>query len=669
MSRMKTLLAILLVAAIAVPLAQAQTPDGTPIVKVMIAGSSAMYQSIALGAYNKNVGISGAVAPLHHYSSTVKFTAFDYRPCLGSPTTACAKTDQGTIWVVWDSKTGKQVIGGKSTTVNTPQVWAYISLDSVVGNRVFFGQDAFVVAPSSYAWADADGISSQLWGDLTTNTTPPANVQALFNGTTGNGVLINVAATDVRPEDAYYATVRANSDLGNGSSGATDGLEGLGYNVNNTAGTAAPNCTGSTPGATLAQLVGNDILEDYSTSNFHVMAFNLYGQDPFLCTPVLTWKSIPIGAAPIVFVASVQNELSGLKHVSKGELQQVFSGLNADASAFGLSANPIVPVLREPLSGTMNTTEYSVFRNPSSIASPRLSQETGIGYTNPIGGPRRRGIGTGNAMKAVFDSVTKWGHDGIGYTFFSYGNVNQSGKSFGNNPNYRYVTLNGVDPIFHSYIETAGQTTIDAGQPNTAPGLLPNKTTNLPASCSGAFPCPETAIWGADVSLTDAAGNSWPTGLSFPNLRNGSYPAWSLLRLVAGSVTVGGQNPAANATALVAASNGYVVTTVPDYVPYAAVKCPTTGTIGGISCTVGAVLDPGLLVVRSHYGCPSNTLGATATTLQQAMCGVSTTTGLLNASSNSADRGRDEGGMILQYKGSTVNETQSGANGFVVFKP
>ena len=58
MSRMKSIFAVLVLTAIVgiVPLVQAQT------VKVNIAGSSALWQTLALGAYNNGNGITGATA-------------------------------------------------------------------------------------------------------------------------------------------------------------------------------------------------------------------------------------------------------------------------------------------------------------------------------------------------------------------------------------------------------------------------------------------------------------------------------------------------------------------------------------------------------------------------------------------------------------------------------
>ena len=77
----------------------------------------------------------------------------------------------------------------------------------------------------------------------------------------------------------------------------------------------------------------------------------------------------------------------------------------------------------------MNTTEYTVFRYPDVYG---ISQETGVAAQNPLakactsGGKRFRAIGTGEEVKSVQNSGTNNGTDGIGYTFFSYGNVQLS---------------------------------------------------------------------------------------------------------------------------------------------------------------------------------------------------------------------------------------------------
>jgi hypothetical protein len=281
-------------------------------------------------------------------------------------------------------------------------------------------------------------------------------------------------------------------------------------------------------------------------------------------------------------------------NASDAQLHAAFGGSNCDASAFGAPGGTIQVYLREPLSGTMNTTEYTVFRYPNFSGT---SQETGVAAQNPLnkactaGGNRHRSIGTGEEVKFVLNSNTNFGTDGIGYTFFSYGNV----SSIANNANYAYLTLNGVDGIFHRY-----GSTIDPGQPATA-GVLP-AAANLPATCAGgagAFPCAEGKIW---------SGN-----LSFPNVRNGSYRAWSTLRVVSNGTTL------PNLKSLVTGAQTFAVNTVPDFVPVAKV----------------GLIDPGLPLLRSHY-----------TQEGVAPLNLSTT----------GDRGGDAGGCILFSNG---NSTQS----------
>ena len=563
MTRMKSVLAALLVTAIVsvVPSAHAQT------VKVVLAGSSAMWQSMALAAYNAGKCVSGGTAPCFHYTGS-NFNLSDGRPTVLGGSTA---VDLGNVWVVWDSNT---------TSTN---VWAFIKVDSGVGDRCYFAQPRCNVNITTLP-APADLITSTLWGDNSSDSTPPAAVGALF---TSGTLQVNTAATDIRPEDALFATCRANSKLGGGA----DGLAGLGYGVN---------ASGACPafGAALANLEGTDILSGYpgSTSTAHVLAFGLTGKDPFTGTTIPVYSTVSVGAAPIVFITQRTGALKTVTNATDADLQAAFDGTNCDSSAFGVPAADIQVYLREPLSGTMNTTEYNVLRYPTFSGK---SQETGVAAANPLakactaGGKRFRAIGTSEEVKSVLNSGANNGTDGIGYTFFSYGNV----SSIADSASYGYLTLDGIDGIFHKY-----GTTIDPGQPTIA-GALPSAST-LPTACAGAFPCAEGKIW---------SGN-----LSFPNLRNGSYRAWSTLRVVSNGTAL------ANATLLATGSQTYVVTTVPDYVP--AQKVGTT--------------DPGLSLLRSHYerlGIPPVNVATTG------------------------DRGGDVGGCILTTTGvAATSDTTTG---------
>jgi hypothetical protein len=573
---MKSIFAVLLLAASVCIVPQAQAAVA---VQVTIAGSSAMWQTMALGAYN----LAGAGAG-HWTSASNVVSLTDTRVTPNN-------VDAGTIWIVWNS-TGTKV-------------WSFLKVDSVVGNRCYFAQPQCTVnaTAANLSGNGAQQISTVLWG---ADSALPATVSAVFS----SGTPATVAATDIRPEDADFATCRVNSALGGGTNGgsSSDGVDGLGYNSANAAGVCP------TSGLAQANYVGNPIKSGYpaSTAAANPLAFNIKGTDPVTGKPIPAFTVVAVGAAPIVFVDQRTSQLASLQNATDVQLQNAFSGTNCDASAFGLSAGAIGIFLREPLSGTMNVTEATVFRKPTVYPGGILgaSQEANVNapVNNPLtgqagtclsgAGARYRSIGTGEEVKWVLNSVKNLGVDGIGYTFFSYGNVG----SIANNPTYGYIQLNGVDPIFASY---AGG---DPGQPGG--GTLP-AAANLPASCGAAFPCPENAIWTG--------------GLSFPNVRNGKYGSWSVLRLVSNG------KPLAAAKALVTKSQQFVVTSVPDYIPFK-------------KTIAGGITDPGLKYLRSHY---------------QQYDGAGTFLGAAPVNKGTAEAGGDMGGCILKSTGATSTKTQS----------
>ncbi len=558
MSRTKSIFAVLMLTAIVgvVPQAQAQN------IKLVIAGSSAMWQALAVGAYNNGTCsslLTGCTGATFHWTSAKSGTT---EPFLNDSRPTPANVDPGAVWVVWDS----------ASTIN---VWIYAKVDSVVGDRCYFARPACtVILPTSAPLTGANLIT--VWAP-SVDTNLPSSVASLLNA----GLSVSAAATDIRPEDAAWAASRVNSQAGGSThaGAATDGLDGLGYNVNNAPGVPAVYPAGNTHGLGSAIQSG----QPGSTATANVLAFNITGKDPFTNTTVPAYTVTPVGAAPMVFVTS-RSQATGLATVTNAteiQLQEVFSGSNCDATAFGVAGGTGLNImLREALSGTMNTTEATVFRRPTVYpgAVLGLSQEKGVYNTstltlnNPLKGQsgtctsasgtgaRYRGIGTSEVVNGVLISNTSGqfttAQDGIAYTFFSYGNV----KPLASQANFGYITLNGVDPIFASY-----GTTIDPGQP--AGGQLPG-TANLPAACLGNFPCTEKQIWA--------------NGFSFPNLRNGTYRAWSVLRLVATGTA------STAAAALANAGAGVVVTTVPDYVPFK-------------STTAGGISDLGLKLLRSHY--------------------------------------------------------------------
>jgi hypothetical protein len=509
MSGIKSLAAGLLSAMLlaTIPAAKAQ-------VQVLGAGSSAMWQAAGYAAWHD---LAGAVAGTHY---TVKGSCTSGNCAqLKDQRSSSIPLEGGSLWVVWNSSQTK--------------FWAYLSVDSVVGNR------CFKAAPRCLLQIDAQTktttipakqlnlISAGLWGSDASAL--PATVYNALNGAT-----VNAGFTDIRPEDAKFAQCRVASALN------TTNYSGLGY------------------GTSCTQLIGTPIKSIISSATANPTAFNLTGTDPFTLQSIPASTTIPVGAAPIIFIVNTTNA-SGFgspnvkdvtpKSDGSGNLQLLYENeAPCNTSTLGGGNFPATVLLREPLSGTMNTTEFTNFRLVGSGLT-KDSQEEGVNpaVDNPLnqlcasgGGHRARGIGTGDIISGISANT-----DSIGYMFFSYGNVSKLTSVA------KYLTLNGVDPIQSTYTG----------------GALPTCTA----------PCPKAS------------------GTSFPNLRNGTYRAWSVLRVVTDAA---GTN-FTKVSALVTAAQNDVNGTVPDFVPY--------------KTTNGS--DPGFSTekYRSHYTqsgvAPNNGLG------------------------------------------------------------
>jgi len=512
MSRIKPLVAASLFAAMlaAIPAARAQ-------IQVLGAGSSAMWQATAYGAWHD---LAGAVAGTH-YTIKGKCTSGNCAQLKDQRSTSIP-LEGGNLWVVWNSAQTK--------------FWAYLSVDSVVGNRCFKAQPRCLlqIDAQTKTIAGQNLVSTALWGSDASAL--PATVYNALNNQP-----VNAGFTDIRPEDAKFAQCRAVSALN-----ATN-YSGLGY------------------GTSCTQLIGTPIQSELSQptpATANPAAFNLTGTDPFTGQSIPASTTIPVGAAPIIFIANKTNA-SGLGSAAVKDATVNSSGTGTaqllwedeaacNATTLGGGSAAVTVLLREPLSGTMNTTEFTNFRLVGSgLGSDSQEENVNPAVDNPLnqtcksgGGKRVRGIGTGEIVNLGIAKIT----DSIGYVFFSYGNVAKVAGPAGVG---KYLTVNSVDPIQSSYTN----------------GQLPTCTA----------PCP------------------LGSGKSFPHLRDGTYRTWSVLRVVTDAA---GTN-FTNVGALVTAAQNNVNATVPDFVPY--------------KTTNGS--DPGLNTekYRSHYTqsgvAPNNGLG------------------------------------------------------------
>jgi hypothetical protein len=525
--------------------------------KVLEAGSSAQYGVFAEAAYQ----LAKLDGSAKHYTVNSVAKIHDAR------STSIAD-EGGNIWVVWSETTGN--------------VWAYISVDSTVGVRAFEAL-ATLSFPTP---APAAGDALPVWDDASADTALPALVTTLLHA----GPRITAANTDIRPEDALFATKRSLAALN------TTDYSGLGY-----AGTVAG--------------IGTPIKSGVSgsTSTATPVLFALGGTDPIKSSQTApTPITLPIGAAPIVFIANKSNTATG--HLGNASVANVavkttnkaltlFGGDECDASVVGGAASvPVTVLLREPLSGTMNTTEFTDFRFRTTTSGGTTSQEKGV---NPavagnnglnkacttvggVAGTRIRAIGTGQVVSQV-NTVA----DSIGYAFFSYEALNT--KTGGNAVNVKYLTLDGVDPIQATY----------------STGAIPVCGTSTTFSCPNASP-----------------------KSTFPNLRNGTYRSWSTYRVITDSTDQ------ANVQAIVNKAETVADTVLPDFVPFT----PQCGTTSGKD-------DPGLGIYRAHFSLTGITTTPTDGPLgSNVTCTIGGTRTLKTyALGGTTEAGGDVGGAVVYF--------------------
>jgi len=423
----------------------------------------------------------------------------------------------GNVFVVWIADSSNS-----TGNTNVTDIWTAVSVDATVAVRAFSAQETSGSGAQLQVIPAVQGnliFPTSLWADGRADVSliGVTNVSnAIGTSSTVTGYLhINVALTDLRPEDALYATTRALGTLN------TTTWSGLGYK-------------GPTPN------IGAPIFSAQGTgASSTPIKFALSGgTDPITHLAVPAYTTIPVGASPFIFVlnnggaysSSTANFITGVGTKGPFPLAHLFDGTTtADTHnpAFGGSGDgagtPLTLILREPISAAANVVEFNEFRTTGNTSD---SQEVGV--VNPtrapynplnlptaIHGSRQRANSTSEVVSALKNPNT------LGYIAFGFGNAAKlSGAS------WNYLTLDGVDPL---------------AIPGTINQELPNG------------------------SVTSAA-SVWPSTPSFPNLRNGTYKAWSVERyLVANSVI--GTDPY-GPDVLAQSEQDSVDNTVSDFVPF-----------------------------------------------------------------------------------------------------
>ena len=424
-------------------------------VKLNIVGSSAFWLEAGLGAHNLPLTCVWS-------ENTNTVSAKD-----GSA------VDAGSAWVEWTPGTG----GTCTTPSSSSMVYAYLNTDSVVGNRCLFHSTCTVSFPTTNP-APANQILTGATGCGTTNgecalPTTVANALNTF-------ARANVAATDIRPEDAEFAIARAQTGHGTCGDPIVTSSQYLKLGYNN----------------------GDTIKSAVSTKSFNVVNFSLPS----------SYNVTLVGATAVLVAVHGDGTASGFAtngNLTNSTLAHLLDGTTQTTPAGGV-ANVL---LREPLSGTYNTMEYNIPNatgNATGItpaSANKTSQDVGLNQAtaqrncdaskNPInplkfvnatsGATRLRAIGTGEELQQVGAFAnTKGGTNNLGYSFWSVANF----ASLGAVTHTGFYEVDGVDPL-----------------DSTAAGC--SYTGAIPTTGTNALKC-----------------------VDMHTVANGTYPIWSLLRMV-----------------------------------------------------------------------------------------------------------------------------------------
>ena len=385
--------------------------------------------------------------------------------------------EQGNIWVAWGPGSGSC-----TAPAGSYDIYSYQQLDSVVGDRCFFENDGSGTPGCVQVFSVTAGTAgaNKIPGLTDTAGGIP---QGVINSIAGQHYF--VSGTDVRPEDAKFAINRMLTPCNqlmprqpfNQDSYYTSGL---GYQTSNpNLGTAISGYSGAGGGS------------------FNVANFNIIGTDPVTSAAVRSYTTSTVGAQPIIVAVAPITDTTGIgaaTDINGFTLTLFYQGVTARSDDLnGVTAsNPVNVIVREPLSGTYNTFEYSIPNGTQYHATQEYGNcnSSGVVFQNPlhlqsanaqVNAFRNRTIGTSNMVATLQAAST----DTMGYFFWSAGNA--SGLT-----NVKYLKVNGIDPIQNTYSN----------------GVLPG---------------------------SGGTGDPGLGAVTFANLNAGDYPIWSALRLVSES--------------------------------------------------------------------------------------------------------------------------------------
>ena len=572
-----------------------------PALTYYAAGSSAQFNTMAL-AGGVNVFGGGPLCGTHHWTlknpgGANTIAAHDARTAGG----VTVPDEPGNIWIEWND--------AAATLSPNASVCFYLVLDSIVGVREY-AANATLVLPAGLVGV-ADGNIVPLLGP---GEPLPANIQGIVNG-----AKFNVAHTDIRPEDAKFASMRAMTAQAQQMAGRA--VTGLGF--------------GPFP-------VGTKIQSSVSTATAQPVDFAIDpgDTDPITGGAVRRFAEIALGAAPVMVIANYSNTGSGhfgdpalaITDINISHLAQTLSGgsttsippaVNPLSTGFHIrdfstapgasaAADPGLHIfIREPLSGTYNTMEWCVpnsvrFGGDFAFGVGRMTGQDSNVAANPISqtapntGTRKRVIGSGEMVAQVNNNA-----DGFGYTFWNFSSFNGkncTSVSCVNGTNaLKYLSVDGVEPLFNGA----------AANPNGI-GVLPQCTTSGGVIVS----CPQ---------------------LPFTHVADGTYPVWSKYRAIYDNT-----DPTNIATVIIGTYAQEIAANPPDANP-------------GSGILTDFVPVKNLATFRSHYG-------------QVIRTGGQGTPGNNGFKTGIPETGGDAGGMVFTIQSEIDFIADTGGNQQVNFK-
>ncbi len=292
----------------------------------------------------------------------------------------------------------------------------YQQTDSVIGDRCLF--NGCVISSTADNTTTTANLVFPSGSAVVEQNTAPAIILNKIGAAGGAAVAITAAGTDIRPEDALFATQRAVTPCGMTTDGTTSIAPYLGLGYSN----------------------GDSIKSFYNSADFyHVVTFTLplgVNVTPVGASAILVAVNHTSGGTSGFADPNIINMNSGvLANYLDGSYSQTGSAVTTPGDTN--TSEPVTVLIREPLSGTYNTMEYNVPNTVSlatsqdvgvnQVAAQRNCAGSSVGsltmnIATAGGGFRNRVIGTGESTNVLFHNGSFDNPapvDGLAYAFWS----------------------------------------------------------------------------------------------------------------------------------------------------------------------------------------------------------------------------------------------------------